>query len=201
MVAAGRTKAPKRRAENHARWSPRRKRRRVGEIRERGKEPWKESVGEQEAPTKGTDTERVVEIRVASDEDAWEEENDEAVLSEEREPVKRKAGPVPEGGSDELHAEEDFGDEEADGVPEAAGEDDDSFATAGPEFTEDWESFKALKLEDLSAYGLAHGEVKTGKRNLVPCGVVSTNGSVQWVWEARKLGFQPVWMAGGDDRA
>lgn len=180
-AAEGEAKAGRKRTADHGRWSSLRKRMRVEEYVEGVEEPLEEAVGERETLAGETKAEDAMEIGVASDKGACEEDGAETALSDERERIKRKVGPAPEESLDEPCAEEDFGDEEADGFPEDASADDDSFATVGPDLTEDWESFKALNLEDLTAYGIAHGEVKTGRKDLVPCGVVSTNGSVQWV--------------------
>ena len=94
--------------------------------------------------------------------------------------AKRRARESSEGDAGGVNEEDQNWGEEADGEPRQEEADDDSLATVGPDVTKDWESFKTMSLDDLSAYGVTQGVVKTRTQKLVPCGVVSLNGSVQW---------------------
>ena len=172
-VRAKRARAPKRRADGHEResYAGKRRRKEGRDLAGRVDEPLEEPTERCEGPDTGVASAEDMENCVASDDDVEMEEEIGSEPSEEDLSNKRKTSSVSGGRGGELHAEEEYGDEAAEDEPvQEDEEDDDSFATVGPELTEDWEFFKSLSLEDLTAYGLAHGEVKTGKRALTPYG-------------------------------
>ena len=75
--------------------------------------------------------------------------------------------------------------------------DDDSMASVSQSLEETGEGFESLGLKDLACYGLTQGEVRSRPQVMEKCGVIAGGGSGQWLWEARRLGFEPAWVASG----
>ena len=72
-----------------------------------------------------------------------------------------------------------------------------SFGTVSAEIEVMGEDFEHKTLEDLAAYGVTVGEVESRGVRKQPCGMVSGDGSAQWLWEVWKLGFEAAWTVGG----
>ena len=75
--------------------------------------------------------------------------------------------------------------------------DDDSMASVSQSLEENGEGYESLGLKDLACYGLTQGEVRSRPQFMEKCGVIAGGGSGQWLWEARRLGFEPAWVASG----